>query len=453
MSALLAARPLTPAEQQTYAAARLHAVHALMPYLATAVFRLRPWAVDGLGTFAVDARWRLYLDPEVMESWGVPASAGVLLHEVGHALRDHAGHAERMGDSIDRYAWNICGDAAINDDLVAADVPLPGGPVLPSTLADRDGRPMPDGRTAHEYYALLPQALLPQALLPAEDVAGDIDAPDDRSPGEHPGLGLSVTRVPGRGAAPGASCGEVAGGDAPDVEAPASDMGVSEVEQRLTRRAVAAAVAAAGSQGRGRAPAGLQRWAATELAPPVVSWQQQLRGAVRSGVAYAAGAVDTTYSRPSRRRVPGVVLPGSRRPLPSVAIVVDTSASMDDELLAAALAEVEGIARAVGAAGDHVRVLAVDSQVHEAGTVRRASEVLLRGGGGTNLGPGIIAAVRARPAPHVVVVLTDGWTPWPSDRPARGTRFVVVVLDSPVQAPAPTPPSWATTIHIPVVAA
>ncbi len=436
MSATLRARPLDGPEQQAYAAARLHAVHALMPYMAAAVFRLQPWAVDGLGTFAVDASWRVYVDPLVLEEWGVPAAAGVLLHEVGHAIRDHAGVAEQLGPELDRFVWNLCGDAAINDDLVAAGVPLPGHPVLPADLTDRRGLPMRDGWTALQYYDALP-----------EQSVGLLD-PEARAPGA--GVEGPVARVAGRPSSPDASCGAVAGGDAHDVQLPPGAEGVAEIEQRLTRRVVAQAVAAAPSLGRGSAPAGLQRWARDELAPSVVPWQQLLRGAVRSGVAHAAGSLETTYARPSRRRVPGVVLPGSRRPLPAVAIVVDTSASMDEALLDAAMAEVEAIARSVGASGDLVRVLAVDAEVHEATSVRRAADVLLRGGGGTNLTPGLVAAVRGRPRPDVVVVITDGFTPWPAARPAAGTRFVVVLLEGPaLYGTPPTPPSWASTVEVP----
>ncbi len=439
----LRARPLAGEERQQYAAARLHAVHTLMPYLATAVFRLQPWAVEGLGPFGVDSSWRVLVDPEVMDDWGVPATAGVLLHEVGHALRDHAGQAELLGSDIDRFAWNCCGDAAINDDLVAAGVPLPGGPVLPGDLRDVDGRPMEPGGTALAYYDALPQVL----------VAGSDGGVLVRAPGTRPST--AVVRVPGRTAAVDASCGRVAGGDVHRVELPADAGAVTAAEQRLTRRSVATAIEDAARRGRGSVPAGLHRWAADELAPPQVPWRQVLRGTVRRGMAAAAGAVDTTYARPSRRRVPGVVLPGSRRPVPSVAVVVDTSASMGEDALRAVLGEVEDLARQVGATGQRLRVLAVDAAVHEVRTVARAAEVVLRGGGGTDLTPGLHAAVEGNPRPDVVVVCTDGFTPWPDEPPGR-TRWIVVLVRGsdlpPWAGDAPAPPAWAEVIDVEVAA-
>ena len=437
----LRARPLTAAERQTYAAARLHAVHRLMPYLATAVFRLQPHAVEGLGTFGVDGSWRVFVDPEVLERWGVVASAGVLLHEVGHALRDHAGQASLLGSDVDRFAWNCCGDAAINDDLVAAGVELPGAPILPGDLRDADGAPMRPGGTALAYYDALPAR-----AVPADD-AGAV-----RPPGSRPVV--AVVRVPGRQQDPMTSCGGVAGAATHGVEALDGDPGVTPAEQQLTRRAVAQAVERAHRAAPGTVPAGLRRWAGEELAPPQVPWRDVLRGAVRRGLANAAGAVDTTYARPSRRRVPGVVLPGTRRPVPGVAVVVDTSASMGEAALRAVLGEVEGIARQVGASGQRLRVLAVDAAVHEVRSVSRAAEMVLAGGGGTDLTPGLHAAVGGHPRPDVVVVCTDGFTPWPAEPPAR-TRWVVVLVrggGQVLQRPPPDPPAWADVVDIEVVA-
>ena len=45
---------------------------------------------------------------------------------------------------------------------------------------------------------------------------------------------------------------------------------------------------------------------------------------------------------------------------------------------------------------------------------------------------------------RVVVVLTDGYTPWPS-QPSEGTFVVVGVIGG---ANNPTPPGWARTVRI-----
>lgn len=443
---MLVARPLGAAEREAWSAVRLHAVHVLMPYLASAVFRLRPCAVDGLGTWAVDGDWRVLVDPVTFTDWGVPGCAGVLLHEVGHALRDHAAQAAAEGPQLDPWAWNLCADAAINDDLVRSEVRLPGAPVLPGDLHDRQGRPLQPGGSAAQYYAALPR------------VAADARA--GAGAGTPTGRPVPGTRadpaavLPGRRGPVEGSCGAVAGGPAVPVDLAGVGAevaaGVDPVDRELVRHAVARDVAAAAAVP-GRVPAGLRRWADAALAPPRVDWRQLLRGTVRRGLATTAGLGEHTHARPSRRRVPGVVLPGQRRRLPRVACVVDTSASMDRSALEAVLGEVEAVARASGGRDGGCTVLAVDAAVHEVRRVAGAAGVVLRGGGGTDLRPGLAAAV-ARPDPaDVVVVLTDGGTPWDAAPPSRSARFVVARTLPPGPAPAwSTVPSWATLVEVEV---
>ena len=75
----------------------------------------------------MDGRWRLYVNPRRLPEWPVIHTAGVLLHEAGHLIRDHAERARAVNvmDEESRLRWNLAADAEINDDLLAADVELP----------------------------------------------------------------------------------------------------------------------------------------------------------------------------------------------------------------------------------------------------------------------------------------------------------------------------------------
>jgi predicted metal-dependent peptidase len=213
----------------------------------------------------------------------------------------------------------------------------------------------------------------------------------------------------------------------------------------MTRRRVAEAVRVhAANRSRGHLPAGWRRWADQTLAPPLIPWRRVLASAVRRAIAHAAGCHDYAYSRPGRRRIPRIVTPALRRPLVTVAVVVDTSGSMGQSELNAALAEVRGVIMAAGVSTQRLMVLACDAAVGATSRVRRVEDVQLVGGGGTDMRVGIAAAEASRPHPDVVVVFTDGYTPWP-DRPTRA-RLVVAVIGA--HATAEHIPDWATTVRV-----
>lgn len=103
------ARRLSRDEYEAFRLARLVAAE-WQPYLMHALFAVSPVAAEGLGTFAVDASWRLYLDPALLlgpDRWDSRTAAGVLLHEVGHLIRDHAGRESGLPLQRHHLAWNL----------------------------------------------------------------------------------------------------------------------------------------------------------------------------------------------------------------------------------------------------------------------------------------------------------------------------------------------------------
>jgi predicted metal-dependent peptidase len=204
----------------------------------------------------------------------------------------------------------------------------------------------------------------------------------------------------------------------------------------------------------GDAPESWRRWAEEAFHPPQ-PWRDLLGSAIRSAASAGGAGDDYSYGRPSRRSaaVPGAVLPSLRRRPPRVCVVIDTSGSVSDEELGSALLEVAAISRAVGGGGDRVGVLSCDAA---AGAVHRlcsAEGIPLVGGGGTDLRAGFAGARRVRP--DVVVVLTDGHTPWPAARPAFRT-VVGLFRRSPAAGRGyddarytrNAPPDWARVVSI-----
>jgi predicted metal-dependent peptidase len=388
------------------AAGRLWAA-TRFPYLASGLFGAQVIAVRDIGTVAVDEGWRLHADPALTAQW-TPAQLGsVLVHHVCHLLRTHAERAAPAGVTPDRAAlWVRCCDAEINDDLVPAGLELPGTPVLPAHLGAEPGL------LAEQYFA----------------AASPRDVPLRNPDGIDRGWTLD--------------CGSGADG-CPRPWDSAGAAGLPAWQARLLARQVAQDCVRHGREA-GDVPAGLLRWA-DRLLEPAVDWRKALAAELRRAVADTTGAVDYSYRRPSRRAsVAGdVVLPALRRPVPDIAVVCDTSGSMSEDLLAAALAEVEGLLRAVGLARQ-LRVLACDTAMGPVRRVSSARQVELVGGGGTDMGAGIAAAGLLRPRPAITVVLTDGFTPWP-DEPPRGMRVVIGLLGD----DAPEAPPWARAVRVP----
>ena len=68
--------------------------------------------------------------------------------------------------------------------------------------------------------------------------------------------------------------------------------------------------------------------------------------------------------------------------------------------------------------GQAVRVLSVDEDVNTDQHITQARQITPAGGRGTDMAKGIQTAAETRPA--VIIVITDGYTPWPGD-PTRGS--------------------------------
>ena len=176
---------------------------------------------------------------------------------------------------------------------------------------------------------------------------------------------------------------------------------------------------------------------------PRLDWRRLLAAKVRSSAAAVSGASNYSYARPSRRRMPRVVLPSLQHPVPRVAVIVDTSGSVDDELLGLAWAEVHGCLRSLGIRRDLLTVYAADAAVRRlTGPPRR--QVSLIGGGGTDMAGAIGVVLAAQPRPDLAVVITDGLTPWPVARPRRD----VIIALLPTTAARPAPPSWAHVVEV-----
>ena len=85
----------------------------------------------------------------------------------------------------------------------------------------------------------------------------------------------------------------------------------------------------------------------------------------------------------------------------------------------------------------------MDTDVHTDQHIHNTNQINLAGAGGTNMATGIHAA--AQNNPDAIVVITDGWTPWPQT-PPPATRTVIAALTN--NHRIHQAPEWIQTIDI-----
>lgn len=396
------------------------------PFMAPVLYRLIPVEDRNERVVAwVDDRGHLGLGQDFAKLTPQEAE-GVLAHELFHVLRDHVrlyGHntvshpvLKTLPPKLARDLVNLTWDIEIDDDLKDMGFALPPLETPWGNLPDHcqpEHFGLPRGRTWAEYLELLLQKL-----------QGDGGFQDDLD------QVLDLIRD------------VMAGGEGEEGQ-DQFGQGLSETELDVLRRAVAEQALAQEARKPGSVPGTILRWAQA-LAQPKVDWRKRLAHLIRSGLAKASlDRQDYSFRRLSRRTLSALAQgprstlhPALQAPAPEVLVVVDTSGSVQGTELEQALSELQGLLQA---AQVPVTVAAGDVDLAWIGQVSRVDQVQLVGGGGTDMGR-VLDQVLAKTKKvfDLVVVLTDGWTPWPKEKPCRAP---IIVVSWDLEGP-----SWAETV-------
>ncbi len=381
------------------------------PYYAPALWSLHLVESKLVPTAAVDRGGRLYYNPKFLAGLKPRQITGLLWHELEHLLRQHLerGDPLELLDTREQRLWNIVADCAINDDAKSAGLALPPGGLYPQDFG------LEPGGYEEQYFWKLKGGFKNKSSQRTNDVEPRVK-------------GMTHTH---------ASARERQTWELPEDHPEYAALRPGDLDK--LRREVAWA-ALEHHRRRGDLPLGVLRWA-QQVGDPTVPWHRLLGHYVRQGVRLGTGHTRASYERPHRRQgiYKDVVLPGSYGLKPHVAVVLDTSGSVDEAMLGQTLAEVNSILQRAKA---EVTVLCVDAAVYAAQRIRRAQQLRLRGGGGTDMRLGIQAALQLRPRPDAVVVLTDGYTPWPDKPPALPVIAGIFGKD------APTVPEYVRCVRI-----
>lgn len=255
-------------------------------------------------------------------------------------------HHTRRGDR-DPELWNVACDYVINGDLLREGFKLPDGGCVDAQY---------DGLSAEDVFAMLQPAQKGQKPAPG----GVMDA------------------------------------------APGSDPATLQAIEMDTKAKVIQAAQAAKMAGKETASS---KRLYSEIRNPAIDWRAVLRRYVDS-----AARVTYEWHRPNRRHVAAdVYLPGKVHDgMGRLAVVIDTSGSIDVAAFDAFMAELQGAAD--DAAPECVEVIQCDTQVTDRQEFGHgdAIKVALKGGGGTDLRPAIALCKDA----SAVVVFTDGYFNW-----------------------------------------
>lgn len=422
------------------------------PYFASAVYSLVPVESEVVETMAVSQTGVLYYSKNAVEKWTTEEVSGVIYHEILHLLQVHF---ERLKEYPHEVA-NISGDLEINQILREDGFQLPKidgkEPLFPEPFG------FPKNLLAEEYAELIMKNAIFVDDQSGESQSGNTSGHSGGQSGNQSGnqsgegqSGSGSGNPPhpahAGGAKPGAGVsGSAATGRAAPWENSESEGKLTPGRLEVIRREVAHAIAEA-AKGRGDVPGGLIRWVESVLEPPKVDWRLLLRNLIRSG-ATKSGAEDYSLQRPNRRiRTAEFLLPGMIRRRPNIAVVVDTSGSVSDRELEELLSEVQGLLKFAD-----LSLVYADAAAYGAYKITDSSKSAFRralkdarGGGGTDMGEAAQAAAKLRPRPDVIVVLTDGLTPWPEQPLPVPMVIGMIRPNENVWAAAPT---WAKKVKI-----
>ncbi len=382
-------------------------IRIMFPYLSQIILAMGQRYSDKIERAGVDKYGRLYLYAPWMNSLTDSERDAIIMHEAMHLLLMHTERAAAINAEHEMY--NYAGDFAINSILRANGVSMPEGALLPELAG------FPDLRSTEEYYALLEEMV-------EKNKDGD-------GKGNKKGKGMQ-DRMEGQSNSnergdPNGDDGSGAGGREGQWEEEGMADALSPAEQQELRQVTAQAMREY-SKSRGSAPGGWERWIDDILGPPKVRWDKRLFRVVAAALTEVKGRTHINWKRPGRRQIPGFMLPAKHSIIPQMGLFVDNSGSMGDvnpdHPLGKALREAQGVIEQMNLPS--VWYGAVDATPNfEMVQTRNILKEKLVGGGGTDMR---LAWQRAEEMGlHILILFTDGYTPWPETDP--GIHSIVVI--------------------------
>jgi predicted metal-dependent peptidase len=336
-------------------------------------------------------------NPDFIQGLTLPETKGLLAHEVMHIAMMHN---TRRGDR-NQSRWNEAADYAINLILEDSGLTLPKARLLDREYADM---------AAEQIYGKI-------GKQEQEQESNNNKSRDDSGKGDDPGKTGEVRDYPGKDG----------------KQATAADKAQAEQETKI---AVTQAITQAKSMG--RLPGGLSRLI-DEIIEPIIDWREILRRFVS-----ATAKNDYTWARPNRRHIAeGLYLPSLySEDIGPIVVAVDTSGSVDQEMINQFSAEITAILEDFHA---DCTVIYCDSEIAGVEIFRNEDlPVILHpaGGGGTDFRPVFDYVDEHDIRPACLIYLTDMAGSFPVNEPDYPVLWGTIEAWSGAAAP------WGETVRI-----
>lgn len=407
------------------------------------------FAIDEtIDTASTDAR-KIYFSPAFLDELSDSELDFILMHEVMHVVLQHC----TRGLSYDQFIFNVACDIVVNSNILKS-----CGNNLRRITLRLEGQPAmhlaPDGKEGHLYSAEeVYEMLISKGKLKKQSgnsggsesdgdgkSSGDGSGSDSKKNGKRGnGSGQRSERgsgnKKGNGSSSGSESGEYKLVDShdkwePDESGELRDRWASYFEDALKVISVTEKSSDCGSL-----PAFAQRLL-KEREKPQVNWREALHSFVQEEVN------DYSFSPPDRR-FDGFdfFLPDyneKEENVKNILFMIDTSGSMTDEMISKAYDEIYGAieqfnGRLEGYLGffDAVAVPAKPfSSIKELEIIRPF------GGGGTSFHCVLHYAIHEMDEPPVsIIILTDGYAPFPKESDANGIPVMWVINNEDVTPP------------------
>lgn len=383
----------------------------ITPFFGRLILRL-PVGYAECGTAFTDMQ-RIVFDPAFAQKLGDKQLAFVLLHEILHCVLHHC----TRGRELMPYTFNVACDIVVNSlalQILGIDeIEVAGEPAMHLT---------PDGHEGREFTAEAVYDMLTDPKQQKNQTGGSGEAGSgakDESTGEK-------KQTDGYGKIDSHDAWGTVNASACD------DLWDSYVKEALN------------AFGAGSLPGGIKRTLVNILRPAKVDWKQLLHDFIKNNRG------DYSFIRPDRRFQGDVLMPSfiensMGESVEGLWVLIDTSASISDDQLAAAYGEIvaaadqldgiEGMLSFFDAAVSTPRPFASREDIEKMEPI---------GGGGTSFRAifDYMQAYFEHELPVAVIIITDGQAAYPKEEAALGVPVMWVIMNSQEDPP------WGVIVHI-----